>query len=102
MLPSIQKDWDSPESYEKENLTWRTYLFLLGLAWAGKRRLDFCFGQVKPIHKAKLDHWLEAKEEWEYARYKRQKQRTSFSQAMADNGNLLIFEAESDTVVNLS
>lgn len=57
---------------------------------------------MKPIHKAKLDHWLEAKEEWEYARYKRQKQRTSFSQAMADNGNLLIFEAESDTVVNLS
>ena len=100
------------------------YLFVPGPAGAGKGKLDFCFRLVKPIHKAKLDHWLEAKEEYrkEYARYKRQKKgedidppvkppiellrvpanssATSFAQAMADNGNLLLFETEGDTVVN--
>lgn len=100
------------------------YLFIPGPAGAGKGRLDFCFRLVKPIHKAKLDRWLEAKEEFrkEYARYKRQKKgegidppvkppiellripanssATSFAQAMADNGNLLLFETEGDTVVN--
>jgi hypothetical protein len=100
------------------------YLFVPGPAGAGKGRLDFCFRLVKPIHKAKLDRWLAAKEEYrkEYARYKRQRKgenidpptkppiellripanssATSFAQAMADNGNLLLFETEGDTVVN--
>ena len=100
------------------------YLFVPGPAGAGKGRLDFCLRLVKPIHKAKLDRWLAAKEEYrkEYARYKRQKKgenidppvkppiellripanssATSFAQAMADNGNLLLFETEGDTVVN--
>ena len=100
------------------------YLFVPGPAGAGKGRLDFCFRLVKPIHKAKLDRWLAAKEEYrkEYASYKRQKKgetidppvkppiellripanssATSFAQAMADNGNLLLFETEGDTVVN--
>ena len=46
------------------------YLFVPGPAGAGKGRLDFCFRLVKPIHKAKLDRWLAAKEEYrkEYAR----------------------------------
>lgn len=94
------------------------YLFVPGPAGAGKGRLDFCLRLVKPIHKAKLDRWLAAKEEYrkEYARYKRQKKgenidplvkppikllripanssATSLAQAMADNGNLLLFETE--------
>ncbi len=100
------------------------YLFVPGPAGAGKGKLDFCFRLVKPIHKEKLDRWLTAKDEYkkEYARYKRQKKgenidppekppiqllrvpanssATSFAQAMAENGNLLIFETEGDTIVN--
>ena len=100
------------------------YLFVPGPAGAGKGKLDFCFRLVKPIHKEKLDRWLTAKDEYkkEYARYKRQKKgenidppekppiqllrvpanssATSFAQAMAENGNLLLFETEGDTVVN--
>ena len=100
------------------------YLFVPGPAGAGKGKLDFCFRLVKPIHKEKLDRWLTAKDEYkkEYARYKRQKKgenidppekppiqllrvpanssATSFQQAMAENGNLLMFETEGDTVVN--
>ena len=100
------------------------YLFVPGPAGSGKGKLDFCCRLVMPIHKAKRDRWLVAKEEYdkEYARYKRQKKgenipppknpaiqllripanssATSFQQAMADNGNLLIFETEGDTVVN--
>ncbi len=100
------------------------YLFVPGPAGAGKGKLDFCFRLVKPIHKEKLDRWNIAKEEYrkEYARYKRQRKgenidppekppiqllripanssATSFAQAMAENGNLLIFETEGDTVVN--
>ena len=100
------------------------YLFVPGPAGAGKGKLDFCFRLVKPIHKEKLDRWNTAKEEYkkEYARYKRQKKgenidppqkppiqllrvpanssSTSFQQAMAENGNLLMFETEGDTVVN--
>ena len=100
------------------------YLFVPGPAGAGKGKLDFCFRLVKAIHKEKLDRWNTAKEEYkkEYARYKRQKKgenidppekppiqllrvpanssATSFQQAMAENGNLLMFETEGDTVVN--
>lgn len=100
------------------------YLFVPGPAGAGKGKLDFCFRLVKPIHKEKLDRWNTAKDEYkkEYARYKRQKKgenidppqkppiqllrvpanssSTSFQQAMAENGNLLMFETEGDTVVN--
>ena len=100
------------------------YLFVPGPAGAGKGKLDFCFRLVKPIHKEKLERWNTAKEEYkkEYARYKRQKKgenidppekpaiqllrvpanssATSFQQAMAENGNLLMFETEGDTVVN--
>ena len=100
------------------------YLFVPGPAGAGKGKLDFCFRIVKPIHKEKLDRWNAAKDEYkkEYARYKRQKKgdnidppekppiqllrvpanssATSFAQAMAENGNLLLFETEGDTVVN--
>lgn len=100
------------------------YLFVPGPAGAGKGKLDFCFRLVKPIHKEKLDCWNIAKDEYkkEYARYKRQKKgdnidppekppiqllrvpanssATSFAQAMAENGNLLLFETEGDTVVN--
>lgn len=100
------------------------YLFVPGPAGAGKGKLDFCFRLVRPIHKEKLDRWNIAKDEYkkEYARYKRQKKgdnidppekppiqllrvpanssATSFAQAMAENGNLLLFETEGDTVVN--
>ncbi len=100
------------------------YLFVPGPAGAGKGKLDFCFKLVKPIHKEKLERWNIAKNEYkkEYARYKRQKKgdnidppekpliqllripanssATSFAQAMAENGNLLLFETEGDTVVN--
>lgn len=100
------------------------YLFVPGPAGAGKGKLDFCFKLVKPIHKEKLERWNIAKDEYkkEYARYKRQKKgdnidppekpliqllripanssATSFAQAMAENGNLLLFETEGDTVVN--
>lgn len=100
------------------------YLFVPGPAGAGKGKLDFCFKLVKPIHKEKLECWNIAKDEYkkEYARYKRQKKgdnidppekpliqllripanssATSFAQAMAENGNLLLFETEGDTVVN--
>jgi len=100
------------------------YLFVPGPAGAGKGKLDFCYRLVKPIHKEKLDRWNTAKDEYkkEFARYKRQKKgenidppvkppiqllrvpanssATSFQQAMAENGNLLMFETEGDTVVN--
>lgn len=100
------------------------YLFVPGPAGAGKGKLNFCFKLVKPIHKEKLERWNIAKDEYkkEYARYKRQKKgdnidppekpliqllripanssATSFAQAMAENGNLLLFETEGDTVVN--
>ena len=100
------------------------YLFVPGPAGAGKGKLDFCFRLVKPIHKEKLERWNTAKDEYkkEYALYKRQKKgenidppekpaiqllrvpanssATSFQQAMAENGNLLMFETEGDTVVN--
>ena len=100
------------------------YLFVPGPAGAGKGKLDFCFRLVKPIHKEKLERWNIAKDEYkkEYARYKRQRKgenidppekppiqllrvpanssATSFEQAMAENGNLLLFETEGDTVVN--
>ena len=100
------------------------YLFVPGPAGAGKGKLDFCFRLVKPIHKEKLERWTIAKDEYkkEYARYKRQKKgdnidppekppiqllrvpanssATSFAQAMAENGNLILFETEGDTVVN--
>ena len=100
------------------------YLFIPGPAGAGKGKLDFCFRLVKPIHKEKLERWNTAKDEYkkEYARYKRQRKgenidppekppiqllrvpanssATSFAQAMAENGNLLLFETEGDTVVN--
>lgn len=100
------------------------YLFVPGPAGSGKGRLDFCFRLVRPIHKEKYRRWQDAKDEYkkELARYKRQRKSdnidppekppiqllrvpanssaTSFAQAMADNGNLLIFETEGDTVVN--
>ena len=100
------------------------YLFVPGPAGAGKGKLDFCLRLVMPIHKEKLERWNTAKDEYrkEYARYKRQKKgenidppekppiqmlrvpanssATSFAQAMAENGNLLMFETEGDTVVN--
>ena len=100
------------------------YLFVPGPAGAGKGKLDFCMSLVKPIHKELLTRWNTAKEEYrkEYAHFKRQKKgenidppakppiqllripanssSTAFAQAMADNGNLLIFETEGDTIVN--
>lgn len=87
-------------------------------------KLDFCFRLVKPIHEEKLDRWNIAKDEYKkkYARYKCQKKddnidppekqpiqlicvpansrATSFAHAMAENGNLLLFETEGDTVGN--
>ena len=101
-----------------------SYLFVPGPAGAGKGKLDFCYRLVKPIHKEKRERWLVAKEEYtkELSRYKRQRKgenidppvkppiqllripanssATSFQQAMAENGNLLMFETEGDTVVN--
>ena len=101
-----------------------SYLFVPGPAGAGKGKLDFCYRLVKPIHMELRSRWLTAKEEYqkENARYKRQKKgenidppvkppiqllripanssATSFQQAMAENGNLLMFETEGDTVVN--
>lgn len=100
------------------------YLFVPGPAGAGKGKLDFCYRLVKSIHMEKRERWLVAKEEYtkEVSRYKRQRKgenidppvkppiqllripanssATSFQQAMAENGNLLMFETEGDTVVN--
>ena len=101
-----------------------SYLFVPGPAGAGKGKLDFCYRLVKAIHLEKRERWLVAKEEYtkELSRYKRQRKgenidppvkppiqllripanssATSFQQAMAENGNLLMFETEGDTVVN--
>ena len=101
-----------------------SYLFVPGPAGAGKGKLDFCYRLVKSIHMEKRERWLVAKEEYtkEVSRYKRQRKgenidppvkppiqllripanssATSFQQAMAENGNLLMFETEGDTVVN--
>lgn len=102
------------------------FLFVLGPAGSGKGRLDFCYRLVRPIHQDKRDLWLLAQEEYkqELDRYralsKKEKANatspvkppitllrvpancsaTSFAEAMADNGNMLMFETEGDTVVN--
>lgn len=102
------------------------FLFVPGPAGSGKGRLDFCYRLVRPIHQDKRDLWLLAQEEYkqELDRYralsKKEKANatspvkppitllrvpancsaTSFAEAMADNGNMLMFEAEGDTVVN--
>lgn len=102
------------------------FLFVPGPAGSGKGRLDFCYRLVRPIHQDKRDLWLLAQEEYkqELDRYralsKKEKANatspvkppitllrvpancsaTSFAEAMADNGNMLMFETEGDTVVN--
>lgn len=102
------------------------YLFVPGPAGSGKGRLDFCYRLVRPIHIEKRDAWQLAqyqyKQELEQYRSLPRKDRaaatspvkppisllripanssaTSFAEAMADNGNMLMFETEGDTVVN--
>ena len=102
------------------------FLFVPGPAGSGKGRLDFCYRLVRPIHKNKRELWQLAQEEYkqELDRYralsKKEKANTtspvkppitllripanssatSFAEAMADNGNMLMFETEGDTVVN--
>lgn len=102
------------------------FLFVPGPAGSGKGRLDFCYRLVRPIHNEKRDAWLAEQEEYkqELDRYralsKKEKANatapikppikllrvpancsaTSFAEAMADNGNMLMFETEGDTVVN--
>ena len=102
------------------------FLFVPGPAGSGKGRLDFCYRLVRPIHQDKRDLWILAQEEYkqELDRYralsKKEKANatspvkppitllrvpancsaTSFAEAMADNGNMLMFETEGDTVVN--
>ena len=102
------------------------FLFVPGPAGSGKGRLDFCYRLVKPIHNDKRELWQLAQEEYrqELDRYralsKKEKANTvsptkppitllrvpancsatSFAEAMADNGNMLMFETEGDTVVN--
>lgn len=102
------------------------FLFVPGPAGSGKGRLDFCYRLVRPIHNEKRDAWQLAQAEYkqELERYralsKKEKANaespikppikllrvpancsaTSFAEAMADNGNMLMFETEGDTVVN--
>lgn len=102
------------------------FLFVPGPAGSGKGRLDFCYRLVRPIHNDKRELWQLAQEEYkqELDRYralsKKEKANTtspvkppitllrvpancsatSFAEAMADNGNMLMFETEGDTVVN--
>ena len=102
------------------------FLFVPGPAGSGKGRLDFCYRLVKPIHTEKRNNWQIAQDEYkqELDRYraltKKEKatanapakppiallrvpancSATSFAEAMADNGNMLMFETEGDTVVN--
>lgn len=102
------------------------FLFVPGPAGSGKGRLDFCYRLVRPIHNDKREFWQLAQEEYkqELDRYralsKKEKANTtspvkppitllrvpancsatSFAEAMADNGNMLMFETEGDTVVN--
>lgn len=102
------------------------FLFVPGPAGSGKGRLDFCYRLVRPIHNEKRDAWQLAQAEYkqELERYralsKKEKANatapikppisllrvpancsaTSFAEAMADNGNMIMFETEGDTVVN--
>lgn len=102
------------------------FLFVPGPAGSGKGRLDFCYRLVRPIHNDKRELWQLAQEEYkqELDRYRALSQKekanttspvkppitllrvpancsaTSFAEAMADNGNMLMFETEGDTVVN--
>ena len=102
------------------------FLFIPGPAGSGKGRLDFCYRLVRPIHNDKRELWQLQQEEYkqELDRYralsKKEKANTtspvkppitllripanssatSFAEAMADNGNMLMFETEGDTVVN--
>ena len=102
------------------------YLFVPGPAGSGKGRLDFCYRLVRPIHIEKRDAWQLAqhkyKQDLEQYRSLPKKDKatatspvkppigllripanssaTSFAEAMADNGNMLMFETEGDTVVN--
>ncbi len=102
------------------------FLFVPGPAGSGKGRLDFCYRLVRPIHNEKRDAWqlaqAEYKQELERYRALSKKEKatadapvkppitllrvpancsaTSFAEAMADNGNMLMFETEGDTVVN--
>ena len=102
------------------------FLFVPGPAGSGKGRLDFCYRLVRPIHNDKRGLWQLQQEEYrqELDRYralsKKEKANTtspvkppitllripanssatSFAEAMADNGNMLMFETEGDTVVN--
>ena len=102
------------------------FLFVPGPAGSGKGRLDFCYRLVRPIHIEKRDAWQLAqfryKQELEQYRSLPKKDKataaspvkppigllripanssaTSFAEAMADNGNMLMFETEGDTVVN--
>lgn len=102
------------------------FLFVPGPAGSGKGRLDFCYRLVRPIHNDRRELWQLAQEEYkqELDRYralsKKEKANavspvkppisllrvpancsaTSFAEAMADNGNMLMFETEGDTVVN--
>ena len=102
------------------------YLFVPGPAGSGKGRLDFCYRLVRPIHIEKRDAWQLAqykyKQDFEQYRSLPKKDKatatspvkppigllripanssaTSFAEAMADNGNMLMFETEGDTVVN--
>ena len=102
------------------------YLFVPGPAGSGKGRLDFCYRLVKPIHLEKREIWQTAQAEYkqETDRYRALSKKekatatspvkppitllripantssTAFAEAMADNGNMLMFETEGDTVVN--
>lgn len=94
------------------------FLFVPGPAGSDKGRLDFCYRLVRPIHNDKRELWQLAQEEYkqELDRYralsKKEKANatspvkppitllqvpancsaTSFAEAMADNGNMLMFE----------
>lgn len=96
------------------------FLFVPGPAGSGKGRLDFCYRLVRPIHNDKRELWQLQQEEYrqELDRYralsKKEKANTtspvkppitllrvpancsatSFAEAMADNGNMLMFETK--------
>ena len=102
------------------------FLFVPGPAGSGKGRLDFCYRLVSPIHIEKRNAWQAEQEEYhqELDRYRALSKKekavatapvkpsikllripancsaTSFAEAMSDNGNMLMFETEGDTVVN--
>lgn len=100
------------------------FIFVPGPAGSGKGRLDLCLRLIEAIHRDFYEQWKAAKLKYksDLADYQRNKRKegymppdkppitllripgnssaTSFSEALADNPSLLLFETEGDTIVN--